>query len=69
MQLDARPGASNDAELQLAVASLGDWLPDAGGRLDGHFSIRGKAPALSVNGNAATAARCPGSSRRSISCN
>lgn len=50
VKLDARPGASNDADLQLAIASLGDWLPNAGGRLDGHFNIRGKQPTLSVNG-------------------
>ena len=50
LQLDARPGNSNDAELQLVVASLGDWLPNAGGRLDGHFAIRGRQPKLSING-------------------
>ncbi len=50
VRLAARPGASNDAELTLAIASLADWLPDAGGRLDGHFAIRGKIPRLSVNG-------------------
>ncbi len=50
VKLLARPGASNDTDLQLAIASLGDWLPDAGGRLDGHFSIRGRQPRLSVNG-------------------
>jgi translocation and assembly module TamB len=50
VKLDARPGAENDADLQLAVASLGDWLPNAGGRLDGHFTIRGKQPKLSING-------------------
>ncbi|MBT2145406.1 MULTISPECIES: translocation/assembly module TamB domain-containing protein [unclassified Rhodanobacter] len=50
VKLDARPGASNDADLQLAIASLGDWLPDASGRLDGHFNIRGMRPKLSVNG-------------------
>jgi translocation and assembly module TamB len=48
--IDAKPGASNDAELTLAIASLGDWLPNAGGRMDGHFTIRGKQPKLSVNG-------------------
>jgi len=48
--LTARPGASNDAGLQLAIASLGDWLPNASGRLDGHFSLRGKLPKLSING-------------------
>ncbi len=50
VKLVARPGASNDAELQLAIASLGDWLPNAGGRLDGHFRLRGMAPKLSING-------------------
>ncbi|WP_426688016.1 translocation/assembly module TamB domain-containing protein [Rhodanobacter ginsengiterrae] len=45
-----KPGSSNDIELTLAVASLGDWLPDAGGRLDGHFTIAGRQPKLSVNG-------------------
>ena len=50
VKLAARPGAENDADLQLALASLGDWLPNAGGRLDGHFTIRGKAPRLSING-------------------
>lgn len=50
VRLVARPGASNDAELQLAIASLGDWLPNSGGRLDGHFRIRGLAPKLGING-------------------
>ncbi|EIM02345.1 pathogenicity protein [Rhodanobacter thiooxydans] len=50
VKLDARPGASNDADLQLAIASLDDWLPDAGGRLDGHFNIRGRPPKLAING-------------------
>jgi translocation and assembly module TamB len=50
VKLDARPGASNDADLQLAIASLGDWLPDASGRLDGHLIIRGRPPKLSING-------------------
>jgi len=50
VKLDARPGTENDADLQLAIASLGDWLPNAGGRLDGHFTIRGKQAKLSING-------------------
>jgi translocation and assembly module TamB len=50
VKLVARPGAGNDADLQLAIASLGDWLPDASGRLDGHLNIRGRRPKLSVNG-------------------
>jgi len=50
VKLDARPGTGNDADLQLAIASLGDWLPDASGRLDGHFNIRGRRPKFSING-------------------
>ncbi len=50
VKLVARPGASNNAELQLAISSLGDWLPNASGRLDGHFRIAGLAPKLSING-------------------
>jgi translocation and assembly module TamB len=50
VKLDARPGTSNDADLQLAIASLGDWLPNASGRLDGHFNIRGRRPKLAING-------------------
>lgn len=50
VHLAGKPGSSNDLDLQLAIASLGDWLPDAGGRLDGHFNIRGRLPKLSING-------------------
>ncbi|MEO8997729.1 MAG: translocation/assembly module TamB domain-containing protein [Rhodanobacter sp.] len=50
VKLDAKPGAENNADLQLAITSLGDWLPNAGGRLDGHLTIRGKQPKLSING-------------------
>jgi len=45
-----KPGAQNDAQLTLAIASLADWLPDASGRLEGHLAVRGLAPKLSVNG-------------------
>jgi translocation and assembly module TamB len=48
--IDAKPGASNDADLTLSIASLGDWLPNASGRMDGHFNVRGKQPKFSVNG-------------------
>ncbi|MGP1666539.1 MAG: translocation/assembly module TamB domain-containing protein, partial [Rhodanobacter sp.] len=48
--LNAQPGTRNSAELTVAIASLGDWLPNASGRLDGHLTFRGKAQSLSVNG-------------------
>jgi translocation and assembly module TamB len=55
VNVDAKEGAAgnrsgNDVGLVLSIASLGDWLPDAGGRLDGHFRITGLLPKLSVNG-------------------
>jgi translocation and assembly module TamB len=50
VQIDARPGMRNDADVKLAIASLDDWLPNAGGHLDGHFNIGGKLPKLSING-------------------
>ncbi|HEU4669442.1 MAG TPA: translocation/assembly module TamB domain-containing protein [Dyella sp.] len=50
LHLDGQPGARNDVALRLAIASLADWLPDAGGRLQGHLTVRGLAPRLSVNG-------------------
>jgi translocation and assembly module TamB len=49
--LKAPSGNNNHIELTLAMASLGDWLPNASGRLDGHFIIGGKPPKLSVNGS------------------
>jgi translocation and assembly module TamB len=51
VQLDAKPGRSNDADVRLAIASLGDWLPGASGRLDGQFKVRGLLPRLAVNGH------------------
>lgn len=50
VSLVAKPGQRNDIDLELAIASLGDWLPDASGHLDGHFNIRGLPPKLSVDG-------------------
>jgi translocation and assembly module TamB len=50
IHLDARGENSNDDTLTLAIASLADWLPDAGGRLDGHFDIDGLWPKLAVKG-------------------
>ncbi|MEO8747995.1 MAG: translocation/assembly module TamB domain-containing protein [Rhodanobacter sp.] len=50
VHLRAQPGTSNRIDLVLASASLDDWLPGASGKLDGHFSVAGKWPALSING-------------------
>jgi len=48
--IDARGDAANDADVRLAIASLGDWVPDAGGKIDGRFNVKGLWPKLSVDG-------------------
>lgn len=52
LRLDGRDDDRTDAVVELAIASLGDWLPDAGGRLDGRFRVHGDWPALAVEGQA-----------------
>ncbi|HEU4665365.1 MAG TPA: pathogenicity protein, partial [Dokdonella sp.] len=47
-----RGGDQTDATIKLAIASLGDWLPDAAGRLDGDVRVQGRWPKLAVNGRA-----------------
>jgi translocation and assembly module TamB len=42
-----------DATVELAVASLGDWLPDTAGSLTGDFRVRGVWPKLTIAGTAA----------------
>ncbi|SEM26869.1 translocation and assembly module TamB [Luteibacter sp. UNCMF331Sha3.1] len=48
IRLDARGDTANDATLKLAIASLGDWLPDAGGRVAGDITAKGNVPKLAV---------------------
>lgn len=50
-------GASNqgqriDATVDLAVASLNDWVPDTAGSLAGRFRVRGVWPKLTIDGAA-----------------
>ncbi|AHX14487.1 pathogenicity protein [Dyella jiangningensis] len=51
VQIDAKPGTSNDATIKLAVATLGDWLPDSAGRLQGTIRVQGRYPKLVVDTN------------------
>ncbi|MEX1826364.1 translocation/assembly module TamB domain-containing protein [Luteibacter sp. CQ10] len=51
IRLDAKGDTSNDATLKLAIASLGDWLPDAGGRLQGDIGAKGRWPDLAMKAN------------------
>lgn len=48
--IEGKPGNSNDVLIKLAIASLGDWLPQSGGAVNGEFRARGLWPKLSVNG-------------------
>lgn len=43
---------TTDAQIGFTLASLGDFLPQAQGRLRGEFDLKGKWPALAVNGRA-----------------
>jgi translocation and assembly module TamB len=45
-----RHGKQTDATITLDVASLGDWMPDASGKLHGQFTIKGAWPKLAVAG-------------------
>jgi translocation and assembly module TamB len=44
-------GARTDADVTLDVASLGDWLPNASGKLQGEFTLKGSWPKLAVAGH------------------
>ncbi len=41
-----------DATVELAVASLNDWVPDTTGSLNGRFTVRGVWPKLTIDGTA-----------------
>ena len=50
--VQARPGTRNDVDVRLTIATLADWLPDAGGRLEAHAHITGLPSALGIDGQA-----------------
>lgn len=43
-------GDKTNATITLAIASLGDWLPQTSGKLQGQFTIKGAWPKLAVAG-------------------
>ncbi|MHA6205403.1 translocation/assembly module TamB domain-containing protein [Dyella soli] len=51
VQVDARPGNTNNVTIKLAVATLGDWLPDAAGRVQGDIRVQGRHPKLALDAN------------------
>ena len=45
-----KPGDRTDATVTIDIASLEDWLPQAGGSLQGRFTVQGVWPRLAVAG-------------------
>ncbi|MBN8482358.1 MAG: pathogenicity protein, partial [Xanthomonadales bacterium] len=45
-------GNATDVSARFDIASLGDWLPDAGGRANGSVRVHGRWPALDVEASA-----------------
>lgn len=52
VRLDARPGAVIDAIARIEVPSLEDWVPNAGGAVQGRFDVKGVWPELHIDGRA-----------------
>lgn len=52
LRVNAAKGDKIDATIGVDVASLNDWLPNAGGQLAANFRVLGKWPDVSINGNA-----------------
>ncbi|TAN08328.1 MAG: pathogenicity protein [Rhodanobacteraceae bacterium] len=50
IQAYGKSGSQTDATIALDIASLGDWLPNASGKLHGRFSVKGRWPKLAVAG-------------------
>ena len=52
LAIDGKGGTSTDARIRFDIASIGDFLPDAGGELDGNFHVSGSWPQLDIDGQA-----------------
>ncbi|HEV2538973.1 MAG TPA: translocation/assembly module TamB domain-containing protein [Frateuria sp.] len=50
--IEGKPGARNDIAVQLDVATLADWLPNAGGQLRAQAHVTGLPSALGVDASA-----------------
>ena len=49
-------GNQTDARARFDIASLGDWLPDAGGQANGKVHVSGRWPKLDVDGDVTASA-------------
>ncbi len=52
-----------DATIKLAIATLGDWMPDAGGALNADVRVQGQWPQLAIAGTANGSRLAVGDSR------
>ncbi len=50
VDIKAQGKSSNHVDLKLAIQSLNDWIPDAGGSLAGTVTVTGKWPQLAARG-------------------
>ncbi len=50
IQATGKGGRQTDATVALDIVSLGDWLPNASGKLQGRFTVRGTWPKLAIAG-------------------
>ncbi|MGN6283484.1 translocation/assembly module TamB domain-containing protein [Frateuria sp.] len=49
LSVEGKPGPRNDVRVRATIATLADWLPDAGGRLEADAHVTGLSPALGVD--------------------
>ncbi|UGB38719.1 translocation/assembly module TamB domain-containing protein [Frateuria soli] len=63
LSIEGKPGARNDVQVRMTVATLADWLPDAGGRLEAHAHVTGLPPALGIDAEVHGATIAYGSQR------
>ncbi|MDY6946405.1 MAG: translocation/assembly module TamB domain-containing protein [Pseudomonadota bacterium] len=52
LRVRAASGERIDATVSVDIASLNDWVPDAGGELAANFRVSGKWPDVAINGDA-----------------
>src|SRR5215207_5238603 len=52
LRLNGQRAASMNLTANIDVATLDDWLPGAGGRLNGRFHVTGRWPQLAIAGDA-----------------
>ncbi|MGB0133979.1 translocation/assembly module TamB domain-containing protein [Dokdonella sp.] len=52
LAIEGKGGTSTDARVRFDLASLADFLPDSGGKVNGNFHVTGNWPQLEIDGEA-----------------